>query len=231
MQRPCASSHGRPPSTKENDDAAALVPAPADTGRPARLGTGRDQDWRNQQLQGSTRVSGALQEGHGTGGGAGQCRRRHCRQEATAHRARRQRHAGRCRACRRRALHARKDRCAHGQFSLACGPGTDRLRQAEKALLPRLRAADRQDRLGRRQSLHLPSTRLHLYADRHAGGGGAQAQEEALGHRLPQLRIRPVRRCHLQDTDEGQAARYRVCGRAGTCTGQDRRRLRGAGTR
>jgi branched-chain amino acid transport system substrate-binding protein len=67
-----------------------------------------------------------------------------------------------------------------GGFLSQHRPGADRLRQAEEDLLPGRRAADRQDRLGRRQPLHLPPARLHL----HAGGHGPRrrgAEEKALG--------------------------------------------------
>jgi branched-chain amino acid transport system substrate-binding protein len=43
-----------------------------------------------------------------------------------------------------------------------------------------------------RQPLHLPPAPLDLHAGGDAGARGRQAEEEALGHGLPQLRVRPV---------------------------------------
>ncbi len=57
-----------------------------------------------------------------------------------------------------------------------------------------------------------------------AGARGGQAEEEALGHRLPELRIRPVGRGDLQEAAEGSAARRRVRRRAGAAARQGRRR-------
>ncbi len=93
----------------------------------------------------------------------------------------------------------------------------------------RRRAADRQDRVGRRQRLHLPPAHLDLHADGDADSRCGQAEEEALGHRLSQLRIRPVGDGGLQEADEGEAAGRRVRHRAGHAARQDRRRRRGPG--
>ena len=79
-----------------------------------------------------------------------------------------------------------------GTFLSNIGPGADRLRQAEEGVLPRRRAAHRQDRLAERQPLHLPPARLHVHAGRDAGARGGEAEEEALGDRLSELRVRPV---------------------------------------
>ena len=116
-----------------------------------------------------------------------------------------------------------------GTFLSNTGLARGRLRQAEEVLLPGRRAADRQDDLAGRQRIHLPPAPRHLHAGRDAGARGRQAQEEALGHRVPQLRIRPVGRGRVQDAAEGRAARRRVRRRAGAAAGQGRRRQRGAG--
>jgi hypothetical protein len=42
-------------------------------------------------------------------------------------------------------------------------------------VLPRRRTADRQDRLGRRQQIHVPSASFHLHAGCDAGAGSPQA--------------------------------------------------------
>ena len=47
--------------------------------------------------------------------------------------------------------------------------------------------------------LHLPPAPRHLHAGRDAGARSRQAEEEALGRRLPQLRIRPVGRRRVQE--------------------------------
>ena len=47
-----------------------------------------------------------------------------------------------------------------GHLPVQHRPGGDRLRQAEEGVLPRRRAAHRQDRLGERQPLHLPPAAL-----------------------------------------------------------------------
>ena len=106
--------------------------------------------------------------------------------------ARRQRQPGRRGARGRGAGVAREGRRAGRHLPVEHRPGGDRLRQAEEVLLPRRRAAHRQDHLAERQPLHLPPAPRHLHAGRDAGARGGQAEEEALGGRLPQLRIRPV---------------------------------------
>ena len=83
-------------------------------------------------------------------------------------------------------------------------PRGHRLRQAEEGVLPRRRAAHRQDHLAERQPLHLPPAAQHLHAVGDAGARGGQAEEEALGHRLPELRVRPVGDGDVQgDAEEG----------------------------
>src|SRR3546814_17991035 len=75
-----------------------------------------------------------------------------------------------------------------------------------RSAVHRRRAADRQDRLGPGQQVHIPPACLDLHADGHAGARRAEAEEEALGHRLPELRIRPGGHRSLQEADEGKAA-------------------------
>ena len=83
-----------------------------------------------------------------------------------------------------------------------------RLRQPEQAAVRRLRAADRRARVGQGQPLHLPPAALDLHAGGDAGGGGGQAQDQDLGVRGAELRVRPVVREVVQGAaEEGQARR------------------------
>ena len=116
-------------------------------------------------------------------------------------------------------LLAREKVDADGQLSLARGPGADGLCAPEKVFF--LAAEPLTDKIvGERQPLHLPPARLHLHAGGHAGARGRRAQEEALGHRLPQLRIRPVGRGHVQEAAQAGPARCGVRGRAGCALGK-----------
>ena len=86
-----------------------------------------------------------------------------------------------------------KRRRADRHLPVAHRPGAHRLRQAEEVLLPRRRAADRQDRLGQRQPLHVPAAaRRPTCRPRCWCPRPRQAEEEALGRRLPELRVRAV---------------------------------------
>ena len=132
--------------------------------------------------------------GMGAGCGAGQCQRRRCRAQAAAH------HCATttptpATPCLSRGYWHAKSILLMGAFSR--GPGADRLCPPEKGVLPGRRAADRQIVWGG-GSRHTFRLRLHLHAGGHAGAEGRRAQRNALGHRLPQLRIRPVGRCHVQ---------------------------------
>ena len=101
--------------------------------------------------------------------------------------------ATRC-ASRRSCSRARRSHVLIGHLPLQRRPRGRRLRQAEQGAVPRRRAAHRQDRVGERQPLHLPAAALDLHADGDAGARGGEAEEEALGDRLPELRVRPVGR-------------------------------------
>ena len=80
-----------------------------------------------------------------------------------------------------------------------------------------------------RQPLHVPPAALDLHAGRHAGGGSGQAQDQDLGLRGAELRVRPILREVVQGAaDEGQAGRV-VRGRAVPGARQDRRRRHRAG--
>lgn len=65
--------------------------------------------------------------------------------------------------------------------------GIDRFCQAKKGFLSRQRAADRQDRLAKWQSLHLPLAAIHLHASCDAGARSGRAQEKTLGDCVSQL--------------------------------------------
>ena len=116
--------------------------------------------------------------------------------------ARRQRQPRRCRARGRGTGLARKRRPAGRRLSLAHRPGRLPIsRKPEEDVLPRVGTADRQDRLAERQPVHLPAASLDLHADGDAGARRGQGEQEALGHRLSELRVRPVGRGHLQGAD------------------------------
>ena len=94
-----------------------------------------------------------------------------------------------------------------GTFASNVGLAVSNLADAAQGAVPRLRAAHRQDRVGERQPLHLPPAALDLHADRDADSRGGQAEEEALGDRLSQLRVRPVGHRLVQEAAEAGAAR------------------------
>ncbi len=81
---------------------------------------------------------------------------------------------------------------------VAYRPGGHRVRRQEEGVLPRRRTADRQDHLAERQPLHLPPAPLDLHAGRDADPARGRREEEALGDRLSELRIRPVGGGELQ---------------------------------
>ena len=118
-----------------------------------------------------------------------------------------------------------------GSLPLQYRPGGRQLCRQEACLLPRRRAADRQDRLAGRQQIYLPPAALDLHADGDAGAGRGRRAQEALGAGLSQLRIRPGRGRDLQGADEEGTAGRPVRHRAGDAARQDRRRRGGAGDR
>ena len=61
------------------------------------------------------------------------------------------------------------DACRH--VPLQHRPRGHQFRRPEEGLLPRRRAADRQDHLAERQQIHLPPARLDLHAGRDADAG------------------------------------------------------------
>ena len=137
--------------------------------------------------------------------------------------ARRQRHAGRRGARRRGAGVARKGRDADGDVRVERRPRRRRLRQAAQDAVPRGRAADRQDRLGERQQVHVPPARVDVHADGDARARGGQARQEALGDRLSELRVRPVGHGGVQEADERPAERRPRVHRDRGAARQDRR--------
>ena len=143
--------------------------------------------------------------------------------------ARRQRQPGRCGARRRRAALARKGRDADGNVRVERGARGCRPRQAAQGAVPRRGAAHRQDRLGERQQVHVPAARVDLHADGDAGARGREARQEALGDRLPELRVRPVGDRGVQEAhDRAAAGRHRIH-RAGGAAREDRGRPGRAG--
>ena len=188
-----------------------------------------DQDRRTQQLQGLPGLPRALQEGHRARGRGGQCRGRRARPQDRGREPRRQRQSRRRGARRRGAAEPRAGGVPDRHLPVERRPRRRRLRQAAQGAVHRRRAADRQDRLGCRQRLHLPPAHLDLHADGDAHSRRRQAQEEALGDRLSQLRVRPVGDGGVQEAPQGEAARRRVRRRAGAAARQDRCRRGGAG--
>ena len=68
-----------------------------------------------------------------------------------------------------------KGRADRRHVPLQHRPGGHRLRQAEEDVLPRRRAAHRQDHLAERQRLHLPPAPEHLHAGGDAGARGGSS--------------------------------------------------------
>ena len=91
---------------------------------------------------------------------------------------------------------------ADRHISVERRPGRRRLRQAAQDSLSRRGAADRQDRLGKRQQVHVPAARVDVHADRDARARGGQAQQEALGNRVSQLRVWAIGHRGVQEADE-----------------------------
>ena len=127
------------------------------------------------------RLPRPVQERHGAGARGDQRQRRRARQEAGADLARRRRQSGRSGACRRGAGDARRRRDDRRHVPLEYRPGGHQFRRPEESVLPRRRAAHRQDHLAERQQIHLPPARLDLHAGRHADAGGDRGQEEETG--------------------------------------------------
>ncbi len=102
-------------------------------------------------------------------------------------------------------------------------PRRRRLRQAAQGAVHRRRAADRQDRLGLGQRLHVPPAHLDLHADGDAHPRRRQAEQEALGDRLSELRVRPVGDGRLQEAPQKEKQPdVEFVRRAGAAAGQDR---------
>ena len=196
--------------------------------RHQRQGTA-DPHRRDQQLQGDSRLPRPVQEGLAAGAGGSQRVRRRAGPQARGVLARRQRQPRRFGARRPGTAGARKGGLAVRRLPVQHRPGADRFRQAAAGVLPGRRAADRQDHLAGRQPLHVPPAAVHLDARGRAGAQGAGAAQEALGHRLPQLRVRTIGRGHLQGHDEVVPVRRRIRRRAGRAAGQGRRRRGGPG--
>ena len=97
----------------------------------------------------------------------GQCRRRRARQEARGDLARRQRQrrATRCASPRSWSSRERVALIA-GTFLSNIGLAVTDFAKQKQGVLPRRRAAHRQDHLAERQPLHLPPAPQHLHAGR-----------------------------------------------------------------
>ena len=108
-----------------------------------------------------------------------------------------------------------------GTFASNVGLAVSNLAAQRKVAVHRLRAAHRQDRVGERQPLHVPPAALDLHADRDADSRGGEAEEEALGDRLSELRVRPVGDRVVQEAAESGAA-----GRASSSPSRRRRSAR-----
>ena len=183
---------------------AALVAALAVAFAGARAG--HDQDRRDQQLQGAARLPRALQEGQGARGRGDQRRRRRARQEARGDHARRQRatRATRC-ASPRSWSRARGVALIAGTFLSNIGLAVTDFAKQKKVFF--LAAEPLTDKITWQNGNHY-TFRLrpeHLHAGGDAGARGGQAEEEALGRRLSELRIRPVGGGDLQGDAEEAA--------------------------
>jgi branched-chain amino acid transport system substrate-binding protein len=100
---------------------------------------------------------------------------------------------------------ARESGVADGNVRVERRPRGRRSRQAAESAVPRRRAAHRQDRLGVGQQVHVPAAGLDVHADGDARAGSGQSGEEALGDRVPELRVRPVRDGGVQAADDRAA--------------------------
>ena len=105
-------------------------------------------------------------KGMGNGDRGDQRQRRRARQEARSDLARRRRQSGRSGARRRRTGDARRRRHDRRHVPVQYRPRGHQFRRPEESVLPRRRAADRQDHLAERQQIHLPPARLDLHAGR-----------------------------------------------------------------
>ena len=104
--------------------------------------------------------------------------RRRARQEARDRVARRRRQSRRCGA-RRGGIDDRGGRQhALRHVPVECRPRGHRVRRQEEGVLPRRRAADRQDHLAERQPLYLPPAPLDLHAGGDAVAGRAAAKKK-----------------------------------------------------
>ena len=115
----------------------------------------------------AARFPRALQAGHRPRGRGNQQIGRRPRQEDRADLARRRRQPRRCGTRRRRMVSRERVNILVGGFLSNVGLAVTNM-AARKVLLPRRRAADRQDRLAERQQVHLPPALLHVHAGRHA---------------------------------------------------------------
>ena len=181
-----------------------------------------DPAGRAQQLQGLPGLPGAVQERHGARAGRDQRGGRRARPAAGDRVARRQRQPRRCGARGRGTAVPRKGRHADGDVRVERRTRGGGPRQAAQGAVPGRGAADRQDRLGQRQPLHVPAARVDVHADGDARAGGGEAREEALGDHLPQLRIRAIGDRRVQEADDRAAGGRHRIRRAGCAARQDR---------
>ena len=68
-----------------------------------------------------------------------------------------------------------------GTFLSNIGLAVTEFRRQEESVLPRRRAADRQDHLAERQQIHLPPARLDLHAGRDADAGRDRGRRRSAG--------------------------------------------------
>ncbi len=168
--------------------------------------TADHQDRRNQQLQGAAGLSRSLQERLESCPGTDQRRRRRARQKARSRFTRRQRQPRRHDPRRAGTDRAGTGAAAVRWFPVEHGARAHRLREAEENLLPCRRTVDRQDRLGGRQQIHVSPASFHVHAGCDARARSGQAEEEALGAGLSELRVRTIGGRHFQEAVERRAA-------------------------
>ena len=184
--------------------------------RPLRRRRAADQARRAQQLQAVPGIPRAVQERHGPRPRRDQRRGRRPRPAARDRDPRRHRQPRR-RGPRRRGAHLpRKGRAADGHVRVQRRPRRGRRREAAQGAVSRVGTPDRQDRLGKRQPVHVPAARVDVHADGDAGARGGEARQAALGDRLPELRVRAIGNGGVQAADDRAAGRRHRVRRSAT---------------
>ena len=157
-----------------------------------RVGRGGNHSHRRHQLvHAAAGTHGSLPARGNSGDRRVQQRGRRARARARVHFARRSGETGRGGQGGRAALRPRRGGSDLGLAVQPCRAGTDRLRQADPAIVHRSRAVGRRPGLGSGQPLHLPAAPVDLHAGGDARRRGSEGRgRQALGNHRAQLRVR-----------------------------------------